>query len=241
MELIVVDPIRLSKVRQLEALSSRVWVAEDIFYDRTWVFRRTEDFLSRRLNSVTPLDPMDGENVEERIKRFSLSIPLRATPLVPPAVINYCQGTNWKKSVSIFVVLGKVCSSVQEECCVRVVKDMEYVTTLFKKQSFLALLRRVKCEKLHFLGEMGGIVFANMLVVCDGDFAGILDFSIRRNFDKENAKRGFITRVWSRLKEKNIAKVWLEVTRSRESLSLFQLLLDSSFQVSYSYEYAYWS
>jgi len=241
----------LAAVRQLEALGSRAWVAENTAYDRTWACCWTPGYPSCRLNSVTPLDPADGDDVAERITRLCLrsrgrALPLRATPLIPPAVIRYCEENNWKQSRRVSVLTASLQDlPVLAEDTVEVVADADYaVVSLANRvadpalnQAFVAVLHRIKGQKFPFILKKDRLPVANMLVVRDGRFAGIFDFTVGSSCCRQDMGHSFIATVLQKLKEMQVARVWLQVRA--DDAAAFRLY--QSFGFACCYDYTYWS
>ena len=59
----------LASVRRLEAVAFRAWPAASTQYDGSWLIRLTEGHPSKRLNSVTPLDPSDTRDIAARLEK----------------------------------------------------------------------------------------------------------------------------------------------------------------------------
>ena len=78
-------------IRRLEAVSFRSFPSTTTRYDGTWAIRLTAGHPAKRLNSVTPLDPRDCEDLDRRIELaarrfagFGRPLIFRLTPLAPP-------------------------------------------------------------------------------------------------------------------------------------------------------------
>ncbi len=100
------DPVKpmadLAHVRRIEAVGFRSFPATTTHYDGTWAIRLTAGHPSKRLNSVTPLDPSDVTDLERRVelarRRFeAMGRPLvfRLTPLSPPVLREMLTGEDW--------------------------------------------------------------------------------------------------------------------------------------------------
>jgi len=247
----------LAAVRQLEALGSRAWVAGETAYDRTWVCRKTPDYPSRRLNSVTPLDPADGDHVAERIARLCLPhqgrvLPLRATPLVPSAVIHYCKENAWQKSASVLVLTAVLKAlPVQSACCpAEMAAEADYVAVSLANRAadpalskpFLAILQRIRGRRFPFVLRKDGVPVASMLVVHDGGFAGLLDISVAADsaaggVRRQGIGRAFIAAVLQELENMQVSRVWLQAGAD----NVAALRLCQFFGFARCYDYAYWS
>ncbi len=92
----------LSQVRRLEAVGFRSWPATNTHYDGAWAIRLTAGHPSKRLNSITPLDPVDHADLENRIERagerfkaFGRPLVFRLSPLAPPDLENLLDARGW--------------------------------------------------------------------------------------------------------------------------------------------------
>lgn len=242
----------LAVVRQPEALGGRAWVAEKTVYDRTWACRLTPDYPAFRLNSVTPLDPADGDDAAERIARLCLHrdsnriLPLRLTPLAPSPVMDYCQEHGWQRIASVSVLMNDPEDlAVTAGLPVEMVADEDYVSVSLVihasgpalKEPLLAVLQRVKGKKLPFILKKDGVPVANMFVVRDGAFAGLLDFAVDTAWRRQGIGRAFVATVLQKLKTMNIARIWLQV--ETDNIAAMQLYM--SFGFSRCYNYTYWA
>lgn len=242
----------LAVVRQLEALGSRAWVAEKTVYDRTWACRLTPDYPAFRLNSVTPLDPADGDDTAERIARLCLHrdgnriLPLRLTPLAPSAVMDYCQAHGWQKIASVSVLMNDPEDmAVPTSLPVEMVTDEDYASVSLTthasdptlKEPLLAVLQRVKGKKLPFILKKDGVPVANMLAVRDGAFAGLLDFAVDPAWRRQGIGRAFVAAVLQKLKKMNIDRAWLQV----ETDNIAAMQIYRSFGFAHCYDYTYWA
>ena len=92
----------LARVRRFEAAGFRAWPAAAVHYDGTWVVRLTAGHPAKRLNSVSPLDPGDVGNLEERIARatrrfdaYGRPLTFRLSPLSGPVLASYLDAEGW--------------------------------------------------------------------------------------------------------------------------------------------------
>jgi len=241
----------LAAVRQLEALGSRAWVAQETIYDRTWACRLTPDYPSWRLNSVTPLDPADADDTAARMTRLCMHtgahiMPVRATPLLPAAVTRYCQQHNWHLSrpVAVLTLAMASCSGVAA-VVPETVPDGEYATVSLLNRgadpalhkALLAIIQRSKAQTLPFVLRVNGEVIANMLVVHDGAFAGILDFTVIPGCRRQGFGRSFMAAVLQILKSTQVRTVWVHSAADNDGA----LQLYKSCGFVHRYDYAYWS
>lgn len=241
----------LAAVRQLEALAGRAWVAEHVSYDRTWACCLTPDYPCRRLNSVTPLDPADDDDVPGRIaalcrQRKGGVLALRQTPLMAQAIIDYCAHNGWRRSTPVRVLCadaGHAAGGAGR--LAETVSEADYVAASLAVceaakapgKPFSALLQRVRGQKIPFVCKRDGAPIASMLAVREGGFAGIVDFTVDSRFRRQGVGRAFLGAGLRALARMQVARVWLHAGADHAAA----LQLCRPFGFAPCYDYAYWS
>lgn len=89
-------------VRRFEAVGFRSFPSGWTTFDGAWAVRLTEGHLSKRLNSVNPLDPGDKRDLEIRLaaaaqvfNAANRPLVVRATPLCPPELNDLMDREGW--------------------------------------------------------------------------------------------------------------------------------------------------
>ncbi len=93
---------QLADVRRIEAVGFRSFPSTTTHYDGTWAIRLTAGHPAKRLNSVTPLDPNDTNDIERRVELarrrfdgFGRPLVFRILPLAPKALSTLLDEKGW--------------------------------------------------------------------------------------------------------------------------------------------------
>lgn len=248
------DSAFLARIRRLEALGARAWPAAEETYDGVWVRRATPDHPSGRLNSVTPLDPDDANNIAARIDRLcfehgAFKRPLRLTPLAPSSLFQHIRQHGWSKASDVAVMtLNLPKADTPSDVAVRELSLEDYVRASNANhgsdgrydEALGNILSRIKGQPSFLEFSTGDGAVGSMLLVRDFGQAGILDFAIhpekRGQGMGKNALNALIFYLIDPTAKRNTNAIWLQV----ETQNMAALGLYSGFGFETIYHYEFW-
>ncbi|CAM1628764.1 GNAT domain [Bartonella choladocola] len=243
----------LAEIRRLEALSTRAWPTEKEFYDGVWACRSTPDFPSARVNSVTPLDPDDNKNLEERVKRLCFENgvyrrPLRLTPLAPIELFDELKQNGWAnfKDVAVMALepLPHISGSdvkltaigIEDYCKLTVrnhTHENRYAEIYFK------LLKRIKGKPTFYELQRDDRVIGNIITVNDFGQVGLIDFAIVPDLRGRGLGGLALQSLMSTIRRKSvdvlIERLWLQVETLNSAA--WRLYTAAGFKTIYHYQY----
>ncbi|MBH9974220.1 MULTISPECIES: GNAT family N-acetyltransferase [Bartonella] len=243
----------LAEIRRLEALSTRAWPTEKEFYDGVWACRSTPDFPSARVNSVTPLDPDDNKNLEERVKRLCFEDgvyrrPLRLTPLAPIELFDELKQNGWAnfKDVAVMALepLPHISGSdvkltaigIEDYCKLTVrnhTHENRYAEIYFK------LLKRIKGKPTFYELQRDDRVIGNIITVNDFGQVGLIDFAIVPDLRGRGLGGLALQSLMSTIRRKSvdvpIERLWLQVETLNSAA--WRLYTAAGFKTIYHYQY----
>lgn len=243
----------LAQIRRLEALSARAWPGEKEFYDGVWVCRSTPNFPSARINSVTPLDPDDDDNLLERVKRlcFDNGIykrPLRLTPLAPLRLFDGLRENGWANFKDVAVMALEPLPHVAGSDIQLKAIDVEDYSKLTVRhhnhdnrnaEIYVKLLKRIKGKPLFYQFERDDQVIGNIIAVSDFGQVGLIDFSILPNLRGHGlgtlALQSFIKTTAKNSAERPVQSIWLQVETLNSAA--WRLYTNAGFETVYHYQY----
>lgn len=183
---------RAAAVLRLETANLSAWPAERLLHDGAWLLRRTPGHGSKRLNSLTFLDPADGMDAEARLaamaaasRRQGLAPTVRVTPLTPPAVVALLDRDGYERfDETLTMVLPAAGAAMPDGVEAwadgprrRWAEVMK--TTASAKAADLgalvAVLERIVPEAALMVATDGGTAAASTLAVRDRDLVGLFD------------------------------------------------------------------
>lgn len=244
----------LPMVRRLEAVGFRAWPAAVTRYDGSWLYRLTAGHPSRRLNSVSPLDPGDCRDIairlEKAAKRFAdygRPLLIRQTPLTPPALIAFMDAAGWAEAGHTHVMMAELATLPREEDALDHLPSRDvgrYVDARIRvagddpalKPGLTEVVNAIKPETGLFIFEEPGFgPTAVALAVLDNDLAGLLQMAVAPG----RRGRGIGTALlhaalrWAKLK--GARQAWLQVEAGNvPALALYRR---AGFKDIYDYSY----
>ncbi|WP_297322841.1 GNAT family N-acetyltransferase [uncultured Bartonella sp.] len=245
--------VMLAQIRHLEALSARAWPAEKEFYDGVWICRSTPDFLSARINSVTPLDPDDNKNMLERVRHlcFEKGVfkrPLRLTPLAPLALFDGLMQNGWANFKDVAVMALKPLPHVSgSDVKLKAIDVEDYFKLTVHNHThesqyaelYSKLLKRIKGKPLFYEFARDGEVIGNIIAVCDFGEIGLIDFSIVPNLRGHGlgalALQSLINTFCKKSVDIPIQSIWLQVETLNSAA--WRLFSNAGFKTIYHYQY----
>jgi ribosomal protein S18 acetylase RimI-like enzyme len=243
----------LAHVRRIEAVGFRSFPSTTTHYDGTWAIRLTAGHPSKRLNSVTPLDPNDVSDLERRVelarRRFeAMGRPLvfRLTPLSPPVLRQLLDRQHWTSFDETIVMAAPLDRAALVEAVDQVpLQDVgRWVDAwlalsgadLSRKPGMVEVISAIKAESgLFLVEEPRGTPVSAVRCVRDSDLAGIFEMAT----DAERRRQGHAgTVLGSALKwaaNRGAATAWLQVvTDNAAAIALYQRF---GFFELYRYDY----
>lgn len=183
---------RSAAVLRLETANLSAWPAERLLHDGAWLLRRTPGHGSKRLNSLTFLDPADAADAAARLsamalasRRQGLEPTIRVTPLTPPAVVALIDRDGFESfDETLTMVLptdGATMPAGVEawEAAPRRRWAEAMKTTASAKAAdvgaLVAVLERIVPEAALLVAVDGGTIAASTLAVRDRDLVGLFD------------------------------------------------------------------
>lgn len=247
------DPIeKLAVIRRFEAAGFRAWPATSVQYDGTWVVRLTASHPSRRLNSITPIDPSDDRRLDERIERlarrfqaYGRPFTFRITPLSSQAISRHLDARGWtvlRRSIVMRLPLSeKLVAGAMDQIPL---KDLNrFVTAAFEvhgysprlRPGFTEVVSSIKPEAGLFILEQEDAPVSAVICVHDGSLAGLFEVATH----KDQRGKGFARRtILSALKwaySRGATEAWLQVEAGNEAaLALYRSM---GFSEAYRYHY----
>jgi ribosomal protein S18 acetylase RimI-like enzyme len=243
----------LPTVRRLEAIGFRAWPAATVHYDGSWLVRLTPGHGSRRLNSINPLDPLDGSDMQGRLDRAArlfrkagLAPTVRQTPLTPPDLVAHLDAEGWSKVAPSIVMTADIPPyAASDELAHVPLRDVErFVEARLaitgeppeSKAALTAVLEGIRAERGLFLFEdidQGPTAVA--LAVQDYDLAGLQMVAVDPRRRGEGIGRDIVNAClrWSRLK--GARKAWLAV--EADNAPAIALYRGAGFTDTYRYIY----
>jgi ribosomal protein S18 acetylase RimI-like enzyme len=185
----------LAHVRRIEAVGFRSFPSTTTHYDGTWAIRLTAGHPSKRLNSVTPLDPGDVTDLERRVelarRRFeAMGRPLvfRLTPLSPPILGEMLDRQNWVSFDETIVMAASLERAAFSRAVDQVpLQDVgRWVDAWLalssadpsRKPGMVEVISSIKAESdLFLVEEPRGTPVSAVRCVRDGDLAGIFEMA----------------------------------------------------------------
>jgi ribosomal protein S18 acetylase RimI-like enzyme len=179
-------------VLRLETANLTAWPAERLLHDGTWLLRRTPGHGSKRLNSLTFLDPDDSGDVDARLaamaaaaRRQGLEPMIRITPLTPPAVVAALDAAGYEHldetlTFTIAADAAAMPAGVEAWDAAPRRRWAEAMKTTASAKAadigaLVAVLERIVPEAALMVALDGGTVAASTLAVRHRDLVGLFD------------------------------------------------------------------
>ncbi len=243
----------LAIVRRIEAVGFRSFPATATHYDGTWAIRQTAAHPSKRLNSVTPLDPSDTadmarrlELARQRFEAFGRPLVMRLTPLAPPALSAMLDADGWERFDETVVMAGPIdremfVGAVDQLPLQNIGRWVDAWISLSgadpsRKAGMVEVISAIKAESgLFLVEEPAGTPASAVRCVRDGELAGIFEMAT----GPASRRRGHAANVLgSTLKwaaSRGAANAWLQVVSDNGSaIALYERF---GFFELYRYEY----
>jgi ribosomal protein S18 acetylase RimI-like enzyme len=243
----------LAVVRRIEAVGFRSFPATATIYDGTWAIRQTAAHPSKRLNSVTPLDPSDITELDRRLeiarRRFeAMGRPLvmRLTPLAPALLGEMLERKGWRRFDETVVMAAPIdramlAGAVDQLPLQDTGRWVDAWIALSgadpeRKAGMVEVISAIKAESGLFLVESPpGSPASAVRCVRDGDLAGIFEMAtgaVRRRRGHGSAVLGSALK-WAATR--GAATAWLQVVSDNQpAIALYERF---GFFELYRYDY----
>lgn len=243
----------LAVVRRLEAVAFRGFPSASVYYDRTWALRLTAGHPAKRLNSVNPLDPLDGDDIERRLQMaryrfgaYGRELTIRQTPLAPQRLCEFLDNAGWRSVEQSLVMVAPLKSSSYGNAVDRVpLKDPgrwvdgylslsgEAAST---KAGMVEILASIRPMTGLFMTELAGRETLSVIrCVCDGDLAGMFELGTHPDYRRAGHGRAIMASAMKWATSNGARSAWLQVVASNSAaISLYRAL---GFLPVYSYLY----
>lgn len=242
----------LARVRRLEAAGFRAWPASFVVYDGTWLVRLTAGLPAKRLNSVNPLDPGDGDRLVERIAKarrrfegYGRPLTFRLTPLAGRDLVHHLDREGWPafgESVVMRCLLG---NDMLENAMDHIpLKDVgRFVGAALTVHALDPAMRpglsevigSIEPEAGLFVLEGEAVPVSTAICVHDGALAGLFEVATRAGDRGKGHGRQIVLSAlkWARLR--GAEEAWLQVEADNvPALALYRSL---GFAEVYRYHY----
>ena len=243
----------LPTVRRFEAAGFRAWPASSVHYDGTWAIRLTAGLAAKRLNSINPLDPSDGQRIDVRIARatrrfeaYGRPLLFRLTPLAPAALSGYLAASGWERFGECKVMtLDLGAPDFDRVMDILPVRDiarfldgaLQVMGTETRLRPGLSeIIDSIAGEAGLFLSERDSEPVSTAICVRDGDLAGLFEVATEAGFRARGHGRAIVMAAlkWARLHGAGTA--WLQV----EAANAAAVHLYRSIGFREIYRYHYW-
>ena len=246
------NPEFYARIRRLEALGFKSFPSDLTYFDGTWAIRETAGHAARRINSVTPVDPNDHGDMENRIhavsKRFSKikkDAVFRITPLAPRKLIEWFETSAWisrDESMVMRLDLEKIdFGAPQDQTSL---SDIESWVKVFLRlseksnqsyQPSIDVISSIPLFQNLFVQIVEDNEVCALRTVQDGEFVGIFDVVTDHNFRRRGHARYMLESILMLVKAQKAKFAWLQVeVENVAAVALYQKL---GFQEVYRYEY----
>ncbi len=242
----------LSQIRRLEAAAFRAWPAASTFYDGTWSIRLTPNHLSKRLNSINPLDPNDHSELDGRIARATLrfqaagrELTFRQTPLASRELERYFSDNGFTKSSESIVLYANLADinlvGALDHIPLRDINryiDASIAVHGHDKSisgGLYEVISNIQATARFFVSEDTSGPLSSVMCVQDGDLAGILDLATREDARHLGHARKLLIAALKWTRSRRATQVWLQV----EAQNTAALALYTKIGFSEAYRYSY--
>lgn len=245
---------QLSQIRRMEAVSFRSFPATSTVFDGTWAIRLTAGHPSKRLNSVSPLDPSDRLRLEDRIhlaeqrfKSFGRSLIFRLTPLAPKGLKELLADNGWEEFQESIVMLADIRKFELSKIIDQVpLKDAgAWIDNFIEMSHYNTDLKPGLAEVIGATEpETGLFVHSNehgektsvLRCVHDRDLVGVFDLVTHPNFIRQGHGKAVMETALLWAQRKGALSAWLQVLAdNKPAISLYD-----SMGFSELYRYTYW-
>lgn len=245
---------QLSQIRRMEAVSFRSFPATSTVFDGTWAIRLTAGHPSKRLNSVSPLDPSDRLWLEDRIhlaeqrfKSFGRSLVFRLTPLAPKGLKELLADNGWEEFQESVVMLADISKFELSKTLDQVpLKDAgTWIDDFIEMSDGKTDLKPGLAEVIGATEpETGLFVHSNdtgektsvLRCVHDRDVVGVFDLVTHPNFLRQGHGKAVMETALLWAQRKGALSAWLQVLAdNKPAVSLY-----NSMGFSELYRYTYW-
>lgn len=244
-------------LRRLEAVSFRSYPAATTRFNGTWAIHLTANYPSKRLNSVSPLDPEDGWRIKKRLaeeinrfEEFGRPVIFRITPLASPQLTRHLDGLGWEGFDETVVMMV----DLQDP---RVARELDNATHQLPFADTVGWVNAaLKMEGRNDKFSMGLIEVINSIAsqtglflledeahqptsalraVISGDLIGLFDMATNIQHQRRGLASSLIYSALQWGRHKGAKKAWLQVLSSNEpAISLYKMIGFSEF-----YRYLY--
>jgi ribosomal protein S18 acetylase RimI-like enzyme len=243
----------LPQVRRLEAAGFRAFPSTRLVYDGTWAVRLTAGNPAKRLNSVTPLDPVDTAGMEKRVELarqkfigFGRPLIFRMSPLAPAQLDAMLRQGGWPqfdKSIVMTAELGTMdfSGTVDHVPLRNAGKWVDAYLQLSgdpadRKPGLVEIFSSIQSETGLFLVEAeDGEPVSVVRCVCENDLAGIFELETGTRHRRRGHGRAILMSALSWARKQGARTAWLQVVADNDAaVKLYQ---DCGFAEIYHYVY----
>lgn len=243
----------LAGVRRMEAVSFRSFPSTVIHYDGTWAIRLTAGHPAKRLNSVNPLDPRDGGDLEKRLelakRRFEgygRPLVFRQTPLAPKQLDQLLDARGWDTFDESLVMAASIGEIDLSEAVDRVpLADIGRWVDCFlslsgepteRKPGMVEVLSVTRPKVGLFVEEKAtGEILGSIRCVVDGDLAGLFELETNQAFRRNGHATQLVMSALKWAASQGARISWLQVVAdNKPATALYEKF---GFREIYSYSY----
>ncbi|MEO0497314.1 MAG: GNAT family N-acetyltransferase [Pseudomonadota bacterium] len=241
-------------VRRLEAVGLRAWPSQHSKYDGAWLYRLSPTQDGRRINCVTPLDPGDDRDIEQRLSQAatqfheaSRPLIIRQTPLIPERLMASIEQDGWTSegaSVVQSCPLAKLdLSSANEQLPFKDIGRWSEQFTLIRQRNMdqaaplAEAIAGIEADVGLFLMEADdGTPLATVMAVHDGDMVGLFEVAVATSAQRRGLAKSLVLSSLRWAKMRGAKTAWLQVEADNEpALGLY-----GSLGFTTVYPYRYW-
>lgn len=250
MQIIAVD---YPEIRRLEAISFRAFPATTTFFNGTWAVRLSAGLPSKRINSITPLDPHDSSNIEHRVEQeirrfenFGRPPTFRITPLASKNLVSFLKNADWDEFDQSVVMTMKLRNIDLDHATNRLpFKDtglwvdaylsMQYEPSI-SKPGTVEMIEATKGQTgLFLLQDETANGISALRAVLDSELVGLFNIATQNDRTRQGHATSLISSalLWARYQGATLA--WLQVECvNQAAISLYESM---GFQIAYRYVY----
>lgn len=240
-------------VRRLEAVGLRAWPSQESSYDGAWLYRVSPTQDGRRINSITPLDPGDDQDVPARLDQASARFeqagrPLifRETPLIPNKLMATLADAKWTPEGASLVqtcdLSAMALDQAKEQLPYRDVARWSEQFTQIRERSadqagpLAEAIAGIEPEVGLFLTQADdGAPLATVMAVHDGDMVGLFEVAVAPAMQRQGLAKSLVLSALRWAQKRGARTAWLQVEADNDAaLALYGKL---GFATAYPYQY----
>lgn len=240
-------------VRRLEAVGLRAWPSQQSQYDGSWLYRVSPTQDGRRINCVTPLDPGDDKDSDQRLNRAAAyfeqagrPLIIRETPLIPPSLLASIEGDGWASEGASLVQSCPLAAldlkAAKEQLPYRDVSRWAEQFTNIRGRSMdqaaplASAISGIQAEVGLFLTQADdGVPLATVMAVHDGDMVGLFEVAVAAAAQRRGLAKSLVLSALRWAEMRGAKTSWLQVeVDNAPALGLYENL---GFSTVYPYQY----